>query len=1675
MSRPRHFLLVCIVWSLALFVPTSRAQLPIVTNTTSTPIPGAGHDYLNGPTETVNPSNGSLSIRVPVIVPPSRGFSLPFSFAYDSNGVNYLAYNSGGYGSQFWQTPSLSTLSNPWTEGGWSETLPTISDVLLSWTATSPPPGDAAPSASPLITQPCYALIDFVFQDASGNRHNLGLTNYSNPGGTSPCNTQTQDYPKGFSEEIVLQGGEGSISASIPSAWSAGEAPNVVDGDGVLYDFPNSGGNASWIASGVADRNGNYVTINSSFPTFNYVDTAGRTVLQDSGFGKSPETLTVSGLGEPYTLTWTTLSTPTFTTQITTTYGTCTSPTHDNWGTTTRAISSLTLPNGESFTYSYDPVSGLVNKITYPTGGYVSYVWGMNVNAEQTMEINSSGNETCGMQYAVPAITDRYVSFDGTHQAEHQHFAYSTTWSSGSGPWTSKKTTVTTYDLVRNTSYQTVYNYSYVYDPWQPNAHVGIQPQIPVESSVAYYDTNGSLLETVSKAWKNKRLLSAQQTAYANGQSSLAVYCFNSNEEPTETDNYDFGTATPTLPACNPAVPPGATSGGFLRKAVTNYAPNAAMTTAHVIDEPSSVVVYSDLAGTNRVAETDDTYDTPAGTVTSGIVQHNTGCNCGNLTTQSQWLNTTGGSLSTNFTNDNTGQRLTMTDPNLNTTTYSYSDSYSSGTPPGPTNAYLTTLTLPPTPNANHIEKFSYAYASGEVTSSTDQNNQVTSYKYVDSLARLTETDYPDSGKTTMTYNDASYNPSTPSPSVTTTRAITSSTNLISVSAMDGLGHTVETELTSDPDGTDYTVTTLDGLGRPLYSYNPTRCSTPTTNCGESTWGYTTTIYDASGRTTSVTAQDGSVTTNSYSGNCATVTDPASKKRAACADGLGRLTQVTEDPGGLGYVTTYSHDALGDLTNVVQNGSRQRSFTYNSLSQLTQAINPESGTVNYTYDANSNLQTKKDARNITTTYTYDALNRLTQKSYSDGTTPLVGFYYDNASCCPYFSPALQNTVGRLVYSTVSGKDINYFSYDPIGRTTYTYQAPPSIYGTSSYPVAYTYDLAGDMTSYTNGFGITLTQIFDTATRATQLTSSWVDSQHPATLITVDPASGYFPNGALRKATYGNGLMESSVLNSRFQPCRHNVNWSSTALSTCTTAIPPDNLVDFNYGFNAGTTDNGNVASMTAAGAQTFNRTYTYDSLNRLSTLSSPSDPNGCNGLSWSYDPWGNRTAQTTTSGSCFQQPLTTFNTNNQFPTTYLYDAAGNMTYDGTHAYTYDAENRLAQVDGGSTATYTYDANGGRVERATSGGKLDYVYDLSGNVVAEYDTSTGYTGWLTGYVYFNGSLASEYYGGTTYFAHQDHLGSTRLMTSLNQSVSQNLDYLPYGELNSADTGIDTHKFTGKERDAESGLDNFGARYNSSQYGRFMSPDPVFISADRIRDPQSLNLYAYVRNNPLSLTDDSGLDFYLACATSDHSGCGQVQNGSDKVWVQGQTVNGSFQATDVDMNKQGDTSAGYHDQFGNQYTGTFDAQNGVSFTNTSTGDTSGHSRFIDGSDETDVNGSGAVFSGIEGKFFSDCGGSCEGRASLYETSPGAFANAEAALHKQSGFMSALDLLSGAHKPGSQWKDSSGYVHMLNPSGQMEMHFEGHPTGVDVTNFVLHMVDTIRDAASGRAAAEKNTPLP
>jgi RHS repeat-associated protein len=202
---------------------------------------------------------------------------------------------------------------------------------------------------------------------------------------------------------------------------------------------------------------------------------------------------------------------------------------------------------------------------------------------------------------------------------------------------------------------------------------------------------------------------------------------------------------------------------------------------------------------------------------------------------------------------------------------------------------------------------------------------------------------------------------------------------------------------------------------------------------------------------------------------------------------------------------------------------------------------------------------------------------------------------------------------------------------------------------------------------------------------------------------------------------------------------------------------------------------------------------------------------------------------------------------------YGYDAAGNMTSQPGATYIYDAEDRLASTAGGS-ASYIYDASGKRVEKTVSGTWRDYVYDAQGNVVAE-DISAG---WQAGYVYLNGRMIVEYEYSTTYFVTGDQLGSSRLLTTLTGGVQDCNGFYPFGEQDPgicSSTNTTTHKFTAKERDSESGLDNFGARYDSSSMGRFMSPD---VGAFHLENPQSLKRYAYALNNPLFYVDPDGED-------------------------------------------------------------------------------------------------------------------------------------------------------------------------------------------------------------------------
>ena len=293
----------------------------------------------------------------------------------------------------------------------------------------------------------------------------------------------------------------------------------------------------------------------------------------------------------------------------------------------------------------------------------------------------------------------------------------------------------------------------------------------------------------------------------------------------------------------------------------------------------------------------------------------------------------------------------------------------------------------------------------------------------------------------------------------------------------------------------------------------------------------------------------------------------------------------------------------------------------------------------------------------------------------------------------------------------------------------------------------------------------------------------------------------------------------------------------------------------------GSTDNnGNVKSQTitvptvgAVTGTTLNQCYTYDEFNRLKTAEERIGATPCSGTTvwtqkFTYDQQGNRRFDAgTTIPVGFPNPTINSANNNRINAGqgYEYDLAGNVTQDPAHGYTFDAEERQSKVDAGATGQYFYDGKGQRVKSITSSGTTIYVYDAMGRLIAEY-TSVNATG-----------------SGTSYIT-ADTLGSPRVITAQDKSVKARHDYLPFGEEIPAGFGsrtaqqgyvVDTlrQKFTGKERDVESGLDYFGVRYFSSPLGRFNSADSMFGST---ADPQSLNLYSYGLNNPLKYVDPTG---------------------------------------------------------------------------------------------------------------------------------------------------------------------------------------------------------------------------
>ena len=175
-----------------------------------------------------------------------------------------------------------------------------------------------------------------------------------------------------------------------------------------------------------------------------------------------------------------------------------------------------------------------------------------------------------------------------------------------------------------------------------------------------------------------------------------------------------------------------------------------------------------------------------------------------------------------------------------------------------------------------------------------------------------------------------------------------------------------------------------------------------------------------------------------------------------------------------------------------------------------------------------------------------------------------------------------------------------------------------------------------------------------------------------------------------------------------------------------------------------------------------------------------------------------------------------------------------------------------------TYTYNYDALGQRVQKTVGGVGTNYLYDLAGREVTRLNASRQ-LGERRSVRRAEEHLATHG-DSTTTFDHADWLGTERARTNVAAALCESMLSLPFGDGYSPSgscSDMSRLHFTGKEHDAESNLENFGARYYNSVYGRFVTPDwssvPAPVPYADLTNPQSLNQYVFVQDNPNTFAD------------------------------------------------------------------------------------------------------------------------------------------------------------------------------------------------------------------------------
>lgn len=888
----------------------------------------------------------------------------------------------------------------------------------------------------------------------------------------------------------------------------------------------------------------------------------------------------------------------------------------------------------------------------------------------------------------------------------------------------------------------------------------------------------------------------------------------------------------------------------------------------------------------------------------------------GNVTTTRQWVKEADTWLESHAQFDNFGNLRKVWDASGDATKYietEYSSTYNYAYPtkvitPSPATSSIATGHA--TTDTSSVET-TYDTPTGLVLTVKDDFGQITATEYDDPLMRPTRvyganftapiavTEYDDTNRT-----------------VTVKKQIDSTNWDQATTFADSLGRPIKT-VAKDSQGDVIVETKYDLLGRANLVTNPYRDGdtvywnrTRFDEVGRAVESYApaswanASVADPESNSNLVslgTTSFGISTVTNYVGTFTVTNDASGRKSRSITNALGQLLRIDEptaiggandaDLGSLAspaQATSYAYDLYGNMVKVTQ-GAQSRYFKYDSLGRLIRVNQPEletnpniglgdafnvSGqwTAAFTYDELGNVVTATDAKNVSIGNSYDRAGRVVTRAYYGeatlGLTPSVYFFYDGKGLDAEQTPE-NFAKGKLTKVDNTISLTRYTKFDNFGRLKEMEQRTPAtptetIFSATPRVSKYTYNLSGALIEEEYPSGRVVKNEFESDGDLMRVSGRANSSAPEQTYVN---GFNYTAAGGIKQMKLGNGKWETAQFNERGQVTQLGLGTSATNASLWKT--------DYHYGELEGngsistSKNTGNIARQTLTIPGTsFTQSYKYDAVYRLTEAKEVTGTSTTSNWTqtFGYDVYGNRTSFAQNIGGVTNNttPAVDSSTNRFTSSSFTYDKNGNITADvdpatsQARAFVFNGDNKQIEIkdaNGNWIGRYFYDGEGKRVKKVAGSETTVFVYS-SAKLVAEYSTQTSST-------------------PTIAYTTTDHLGSPRIITDKYGAVRSRRDFMPFGEDvfvgvggRTGDSGqkyassVDDvrQKFTGYQKDTETSLDFAEARMYENRHGRFTAVDPLLASG-KSANPQTFNRYVYVGNNPIVITDPSGLDWYF----------------------------------------------------------------------------------------------------------------------------------------------------------------------------------------------------------------------